>query len=183
MTTLPPPRTALALLTGITLLAIAPRASADASPAERAAAARAAYLHDQRDLMVALSAWSAGSIALGGVTALREPDPFPRFAALQFVAWGLVNGAIAGASFYSGARAAQLERSEAYWRDERTNLGRVFFINVALDAAYVAVGSALWSAGKTPALRGTGAGIVVQGGFLVVFDSLGGVAMRLGAKY
>lgn len=183
MSPLLPPRTALALITGITLLAISPRASADASPAERAKAARTAYLHDQRDLMVALSAWSAGSIALGGVTALREPDPFPRFAALQFVAWGLINGAIAGTSFYSASRAEQLERSEAYWRDERTNLSRVFFINAALDVAYVAVGSAIWAAGKTPAVRGTGAGIVVQGGFLLVFDSLGGVAMRLGAKY
>lgn len=176
------PRTPIAFLSCAALLAISPRASADASPDERAKAARTAYLHDQRDLMIALSAWSAGSVVLGGVAALREPEPFPRFTALQFVAWGLINGAIAGASFYSGARAEQLVRSEAYWRDERTNLERVFFINAALDAAYVAIGSALWAAGKTPAVRGTGAGIVVQGGFLLVFDSLGGVSMRLGAR-
>jgi hypothetical protein len=38
---------------------------------------------------------------------------------------------------------------------------------------YVATGALLLALGKTQALRGTGAGVLVQGGFLLAFDTAG----------
>jgi hypothetical protein len=51
----------------------------------------------------------------------------------------------------------------------------VFAANAGLDVLAVADGAALWAWGPTVTARGTGAGFVMQGGFLVGFDLLGSI--------
>jgi hypothetical protein len=39
------------------------------------------------------------------------------------------------------------------------------------------VGALLWGLGKTDAVRGTGAGVVAQGAFLLMFDTTGALVV------
>lgn len=55
-------------------------------------------------------------------------------------------------------------------------LRRLLLINAGLDVAYVAVGAILLSR-PMPRLRGSGLAVVVQGLFLLVFDTLHGFGL------
>lgn len=60
--------------------------------------------------------------------------------------------------------------SPAALEHERAQLHRVLLINVVADAAYVAVGVALWRSAR-PGAAGAGAAIAVQGAFLLLHDA------------
>ena len=51
-------------------------------------------------------------------------------------------------------------------------------INAILDVGYILAGTIIWNLGANDAVRGTGAGIVAQGGFLFAFDTLGSITFR-----
>lgn len=148
-----------------------------AAPA-RAEPTYQSFVRDRQNLLTGLAAWSAGSV-LVGTALLTNPssDPMARYAGVQSIAWGAIDGAIAGFGLWGAQKS--VAAGGAGWIDERRSMAKIFFINAALDVAYIAVGAALWSFGKTPALRGSGAGIVPQGGFLLLFDTLGGVVMSI----
>jgi hypothetical protein len=55
---------------------------------------------------------------------------------------------------------------------ERRRLRRLLRLNAVLDVGYVAVGVGLLLAWRTEAGVGHGWGVVVQGGFLLVFDAV-----------
>jgi len=174
-------RFALPCLLAVALLTTASRARAkppvlvpQADP--RAEAARAAYLHDRDNLMFTLGVWSAGSTVIG-IPMTMQDSPAVRAAGIQSIAWGVVGGVVTGLALAQGSSARRIVGTEAYWLKERKKLRNIFLVTAALDVAYLAVGSALWAASTKPELRGTGAGIMLQGGFLLVFDGLGGFAM------
>lgn len=54
---------------------------------------------------------------------------------------------------------------------EKRNLLRLLKVNAFLDVGYVAVGLAMTLWGRTPLLQGFGWGIILQGGFLLLFDT------------
>jgi hypothetical protein len=90
-----------------------------------------------------------------------------RHFALQTVAWGVVEGAIAGLSL----RAHVLRDYVA-----ATRLDRVLWLNVGLDSGYIGMGVTLaiaaWTLGRRPAPLGAGIGIVVQGCALLALHLL-----------
>ena len=118
--------------------------------------------------------WSALSIAAGAILLLAG-DAFWRGFGLQAVVWGAIDAGIA----LFGRRASQKRQASAppgadtTAREART-LRRLLWINTGLDVLYVAGGLLLVSTrGQTdPFAAGTGWGIVLQGGFLFVFDLL-----------
>lgn len=111
--------------------------------------------------------WSAASVAVGLPLAAHQ-EPVRRSLGQQFVAWGAVDGAIALAGRWANRRKAGPGAGGA----EEAKLRRLLLVNAGLDVLYVAGGAALAvrRGADDPFWLGTGLGIVVQGGFLLVFD-------------
>ncbi len=110
-----------------------------------------------------LMLWALLSLG-GGVLALgRAQAPFWRGFWWMTGVWGLVNGGI------------------AYWawtapEPEPSLLARLLWLNAGLDLLYLALGVFLWTRPR-PLLKGYGLAVLVQGGFLLLFDL--GHALRL----
>jgi hypothetical protein len=168
-----PLRLALALcLTAGRSLAAAPP---DATTPE-AGVARDAFISDRRGLMTVLAGWSLGSAATG--TAMwTSSEPLVRYAGIQNVAWGIIDGAIAGYALYTAGQDAHADEPLTHWTSERASLRRIFWINVALDLAYLSAGAALVGLGTRDSVRGSGAGVLAQGGFLLAFDTVGALVV------
>lgn len=103
--------------------------------------------------------------------------------AVQFLAWGAVDGVISILGARTSARKqaamqesdrAQTEVKEARW------LSRVLWVNTGLDVLYLFGGFWLtqtWGA-ESPLWQGHGVGIMIQGGFLFLFDIYHAFALR-----
>jgi hypothetical protein len=134
------------------------------------------FLADEQGLMTVLAGWSAASIG-AGIPLWTSNDTLVRYTGIQYVAWGAVDGALATFGLVSAHRARAEVHPDEHWRDARATLRRIFLVNVALDVVYVAAGASLLHYGKSDSLRGSGAGILSQGGFLLTFDSAGTLVM------
>jgi carboxylesterase len=123
--------------------------------------------------------WSALSV-LAGALLLAFGDAFWRGFGLQALVWGVVDAAIAilGRRAAEKRRLANLGRPSIFEREAR-NLRRLLWINTGLDVLYVAGGIVLiYTLGAAdPFARGNGWGIVIQGGFLFLFDLLHALAV------
>lgn len=120
-----------------------------------------------------LTAWSLTSLAAGGLVLARRPGARGTGFARQTVAWGAVDLVIAGLSLRRRDPVVD-ERAEA------TSLRRLLLLNAVLDVGYVTTGVLLWRAGSVRGTdsRGDGAGVVVQGAFLLVLDTLCAARLR-----
>ncbi len=123
-----------------------------------------------------LLVWAVANIVLG-IGLQQRQNKVLRGVGMQAISWGAINALIA----IIGDGVARLRRSRMnnpYARDitqkETRNLFRALWINGVLDVFYVIGGVLLaLTRGKTSRLmRGSGWGIVIQGGFLFVFDWL-----------
>jgi hypothetical protein len=118
--------------------------------------------------------WAIVSMVVS-VPLFSSAYPLLRGLAIQFIAWGAVDAAIAvfGAQVSAKKQAKiqdperpEIESKEARW------LERVLWINTGLDVLYILGGFWLiqsWGA-ESLLWRGHGLGIVIQGGFLFFFD-------------
>lgn len=180
------PRTLLAAFALALGLALAETARADA-PApvvvaedEPALLAKAAYLSDRNALMTVLATWGTVNVVAGSGVLATATDDFARGFGIQAISWGAVNAIIAGISLAQSPSIAREREPEREWLRRRRFMRDAFWVNFALDVAYVTAGSIMWAAAmsRDPASRdrmvgGTGAGIAVQGAALFVFDALG----------
>lgn len=127
-------------------------------------------LYAERQHLLRLILWGGSSIiaATAVVTTMslrRIRSPLLTHFAAQTAAWGTIVGIIAG-----------IELNAATMRDlsGAARLERLLWMNVGLDAGYVAIGVVLaafsWVAAKKLSGVGAGAGIVVQGLALLVID-------------
>ena len=132
------------------------------------------------DLQASLSRrllwWGGTSVAIGLVL-IALGDSFWRAFGIQASAWGAIDGAIA----LLGRRAFTRRRAllddplrPSHMQKETLNLRRLLWINAGLDVVYVVGGGvlALTLGTREPSWYGHGAGIIVQGAFLLVFDLL-----------
>ncbi len=134
----------------------------------------------QKRLTAILLTWAGLSVGAG--LALGRGNAFWRGLGEQFAGWGLVNATIA----MFGQRGANRRQAQpdadapVTLAAERRKLSRLLWLNTGLDVTYVLGG---WAAargrGATDARwRGRGAGIMLQGGFLFLFDLLNALALR-----
>jgi hypothetical protein len=113
-----------------------------------------------------LLAWAVGSVVTGGALALR--DAFWRGVGIQYAGWGLVDGLLALV-----ARRRARARAGEPAGDEARRLRRIFAVNTGLDVLYVLGGLGYARSHEDDDFRrGNGWGVVVQGGFLLLFDLL-----------
>ncbi len=125
-----------------------------------------------------LLVWSALSI-LGGALLLFFGVPFWRGVGLQGLVWGLIDAGIALFGLYSVRRKKSSPEANTpdALRREGKNLRRLLLVNAGLDVLYVLAGITVLLTFDTPFAHGNGVGILVQGGFLLLFDSF--YAMRV----
>lgn len=129
----------------------------------------------QRSLFVTLGGWAGANIATGSWQALSaRSSEVQRYMGYQALGWGAVNGTIAGI----GALMARRQRSHPKdWTKERRRMRRILWINAGLDVGYMAAG-ALLASQRDMRLRGTGYGIMLQGGGLLVIDAWHALRLR-----
>ncbi|RCK74943.1 MAG: hypothetical protein ANABAC_1660 [Anaerolineae bacterium] len=128
----------------------------------------------QRLILQRLIIWVGISIALG-LAFLLFRNEYWNGMAIQFIAWAIVNLAIALFGKRSlDRRYASLKKAErqAQAEVERNKLVRTLWVNTILDALYIIGGRLVMIfLGKDSLLwQGMGLGIILQGSFLFFFD-------------
>lgn len=125
----------------------------------------------QQRLTARLLTWSVLSLLVGAL--LQVPAaPFWRAFGQQAMGWGAIDAAIA----LFGRRGLNKKLVQEYAAEKQEQdvrmLRRVLWVNAGLDVLYVAGGINLMrTRGRDDArMRGHGAGVVVQGAFLLLFD-------------
>ena len=124
----------------------------------------------ERAHLLRLALWGGSSILVGGallglLRLRRVRSPLLDHFAIQTVAWGAVDLALA----LAGRQRLELRDLAA-----ATRLDRFLWLNIGLDAGYIMVGLTLlavgWRVARRPGLVGAGLGVIVQGAALAVLD-------------
>jgi len=119
--------------------------------------------------MGTLNGWALANITTGTLMSIQAEDPQPVAFHQMNAGWNTVNLALATTGLI-------LDRPV-----EPKKLARLFWINTALDVGYMAGGLAMRQRGlrlDQPELVGWGDAILLQGGFLFVFDGVMGWKMQ-----
>ena len=133
-------------------------------------------IEDQKKGMLVLGTWSIGNIS----TALLQREKSTgedRYFYQMNALWNSVNLGIAGMGYFTALR-ENPHSVPMEVLNKQLKLEKSLLFNTGLDIAYIATGGLLLerarstAAGKThDQLRGYGRSIVLQGAFLLVFDS------------
>ena len=127
--------------------------------------------------------WTLGAVAVasvvGGVALTRaglRPGAFWTAFGTQCAVWGLIDLGFAAVGVGQSVKTARVQMTPQAEADEflaAEKLLKILRFNHTLNVGYVLVGAVLLAAGlggRSPALLGHGAGVLVQGGFLLAFD-------------
>lgn len=133
-----------------------------------------ANLQHQRTAMYTLGGWAVANIGLG--LALRgSTDGDTRYFHEMNALWNGVNLAIAGIGYFSivGQDPASWDLATSFQKHQ--SFQKILLFNAGLDLGYIAGGLYLTERAKRAGvnqdrLRGFGKSIMLQGGFLFVFD-------------
>ena len=160
------------------------QAPADSLPQPRAAAVALASFAaerarlDQRGLTV-LGGWAVSNLLVSGIATGQTEGPAHYFHQMNG-GWGAINLVLAGAGYLGGRRAARwppTSRADNVRAQLRTE--NLYLFNAGLDVAYLATGLYLLEKGRNPTAPGSadrwqgyGQSLLLQGGFLLLFDGL-----------
>jgi hypothetical protein len=118
-----------------------------------------------------LLVWSGASIAAAAAF-VAFSHPTSDALAIQFAVWGAIDAAIA----LLGERDRRRRLTAGEGMDAaatarfRARLARVLWLAALSDVGYVAIGIAIFAFVPTPTGVGHALGVLIQGGFLLVFD-------------
>lgn len=123
--------------------------------------------------MLVLGSWAAGNILVGtygNFKASGEAKYFHQFNA----AWNIVNLSIATLGYFNAVNSGHSSMTNLEILNDYNSLQSFLLLNAGLDVAYIATGFYLKERSKNSAsaerLRGYGNSLLMQGGFLLVFD-------------
>lgn len=184
-----PCKRALTLALPLALLCTTAAAQADDAPPASFVEQRDRFMAQRNGVVGVLGAWSAVSV-LGGALLTLDPPWMPQVAATRVerrafgiatLSFALVNSvfAIVGASQTSSLRSSLTDIPSLV--HERHVGGSFFAVNAGLDMLYISAGALLFQS-ATPMLRGFGAGVLSQGGFLIGFDTSSALIYRHGGR-
>ncbi|MGN6726921.1 MAG: DUF6992 family protein [Tepidisphaeraceae bacterium] len=131
-------------------------------------------------------AWVLMGVAIAsilvGLGVMQHPPTAPAArafglaVAIQFVVWGAIDAAFAGVGVIQSARTARRPLTQTHAAEEAAGLDRLLRalrLNQKLNTLYLltaAVLLAIAAALASPGWFGHGVGVLLQGGFLFVFD-------------
>jgi hypothetical protein len=121
--------------------------------------------------MLILGGWAISNIAVGGI-GMTQTSGSVRYFHQMNAAWNTVNLAIAGFG-YHGLRNSSTGIGLSETITEFHNFEKILLFNAGLDVGYMAMGAYLWERGirkDSARQRGYGQSMILQGGFLFVFD-------------
>ena len=150
------------------------QASVAATPLAAFAAERTRL--DQRGLTI-LGGWAVGNLIVSGI-ATGQTDGSAHYFHQMNIGWGTVNVVLAGTGYLAARRAARQplpDRASNVRTQLRTE--NIYLFNAGLDVAYLATGLYLLEKGRNPTAAGSsdrwhgyGQSLLLQGGFLLLFD-------------
>ncbi|HDP55563.1 MAG TPA: hypothetical protein ENN24_07805 [Bacteroidetes bacterium] len=131
-------------------------------------------LSTQNSGMYVLGGWAVTNIAVGAYGWAKYGNSTQYFHQMNLM-WNVVNLSIASFALYNNAQLDVLSLSSNEALDFHTKTERILLINSALDIAYISSGFLLRHLSSTRTsskniLKGYGNSLILQGGFLLVFD-------------
>ncbi len=136
----------------------------------------AARVSAERAHLWRVGAWGAANVAAGTVLLVTADGRAGRRAfGVQTLAWGAVNTGIAAIGLLRAAPDSALALGDALRAE--AHLADVLWLNIGLDAGYMAVGATLWIVAargvqNSDAWRGHGRAVVLQGAALLALDAV-----------
>ena len=123
--------------------------------------------------MQVLGGWALGNMAVSGPLYFSAQDEIRHFHEMN-VAWNAVNLAIAGTGLIVNSRARPSSNLAEALTAQR-KIESTLLLNIGLDVGYMAAGWALLERSErdvpeTDRWKGYGASLIMQGGFLLLFD-------------
>lgn len=131
-------------------------------------------LQKQKVSMMVLGGWAVGNIALGATLASQRSGESRYFHGMN-AGWNLVNLGLATAGYIAATKGDPAALSLYESINEQHKVQKIFLFNAGLDVGYMLGGAYLMERSKRTEdrperLRGFGKSILLQGGFLFVFD-------------
>lgn len=127
-----------------------------------------------KNLMIGLGSWATGNLILGGIGwATADDQEWESFHQMN-VMWNAVNLGLAIPGYLKAKKSENgISFAESIHAQHKTE--KIFLINSGLDVGYISAGLLLRSEAKTNVekrdqFNGFGNGLLLQGGFLLVFD-------------
>ncbi len=130
--------------------------------------------HIDQQLMIGLGTWAASNFALSGYGWATAANETEKYFHQMNVMWNTVNMGLALPGYFRAKNAnLGLNASQSWAAQQKTQ--KIFLINSALDLGYMASGLVLKQQNSTDAskqaqLEGYGNSLLLQGGFLLLFD-------------
>ncbi|MFC0262124.1 DUF6992 family protein [Fontibacter flavus] len=123
--------------------------------------------------MLILGSWAIGNIIWGGIMAGRTSGELRGFNQMNAY-WNSVNLLIAGLGYYSAMKEVP---SGDFWEtlQSQQNIEKILLVNAGLDVAYMAGGLYMLERGRrldNIRLSGFGKSVIMQGAFLMTFDTV-----------
>lgn len=125
--------------------------------------------------MWVLGSWAAGNILVGGILRGQSEGSQKYFHEMNAV-WNIVNLGIAGAALYGAYRTDPSGMDLWTTFNEQQKIEKVLLFNLALNFTYMTGGAYLIERSKnnvqnSDRLKGYGQALLLQGGFLLLFDA------------
>jgi hypothetical protein len=122
-----------------------------------------------------LGSWAGANLITNGIL-LSNSSGSDKYFYQMNVYWNVVNGALAGLGVL-GAKKTQGNLTAFQTLEEQSSTEKTFLVNTGLDAAYVMTGVFLIEKSKNSSdsqdkLKGYGQSVILQGGFLLLFDGI-----------
>ena len=122
-----------------------------------------------------LGSWAGANLITNGIL-LTNASGSDKYFYQMNVYWNVVNGALAGLGVLQ-AKKTQANLSPFQTLEEQSSTEKTFLVNTGLDVAYVMTGVYLLEKSKNSIdsqekLKGYGQSVILQGGFLLLFDGI-----------
>jgi hypothetical protein len=130
--------------------------------------------HIDQQLMIGLGTWAVSNFTLSGYGWATASTSQEKYFHQMNVMWNTVNLALAVPG-YIRSKNANLGLNEVQTLAEQRKTQKIFLVNSALDLGYMASGFVLkeqnsTNPNKEAQLQGYGNSLLLQGGFLLLFD-------------
>ena len=125
--------------------------------------------------MEALGGWGLLNLGTGAIGWSNSTSHEARYFFQMNSIWGAVNFGTALIGYEGVQKSRRKNLTAAETLAEQKKIERIFLINGGLDVAYIGTGLYLKLAGdsrNSPIMKGYGSSILIQGGFLLLFDGL-----------
>lgn len=132
-------------------------------------------LHINSSAMWVLGSWAVGNIASGAILRNNTSGSRRYFHEMNMI-WNVVNLGLAGAGLYGSYTTDPSTLGLWETLQEQQKIEKILLFNAALDLGYMATGAYLIERAKNTTkkperLKGYGQALILQGAFLLLFDS------------